>query len=365
MSVSGCFTGADALGLPCNADRDCGLDQRCVEGFCGGPPSTTTESTATTTSDDTSHGPDSSSESGIPGCAVQPGDPSFCMPADPGTDDALCNFDCTAVLCGDGHANAAAGEECEPPTAGQATCECNVVCTLPVCGDGHVNEVAGEDCDEGDDDVEYDDCTTLCRANAFADLLDGPGAWDVETEGLPDGWEHDAIAGQWWSGDYDILDQIADPGRAVPGITRLFSPELAIPARGADPLLLQFAHTYDFDPYCPSRELPEADGGRVELWIDGAAVAWPAADEIYGDTIVDHCGGITDPNPLVDLPAFAGSDPTLAEVAIELPPEAYGETVRIVFAAGFDCGLCDANDEPGGWRIDAVRIGPASAGTCS
>src|SRR5262245_32282098 len=63
-----CFDGADALGLPCRGDEDCGQGQRCEQGFCGGPPPTATGDATTTeassgsrsSSDDgTSSGPDS------------------------------------------------------------------------------------------------------------------------------------------------------------------------------------------------------------------------------------------------------------------------------------------------------------------
>jgi hypothetical protein len=357
----GCFTGADALGLPCNEDKDCGIDLACREGFCGGPPAGSETSTTMGTSTTTESS--SSAETGIPECAAQPGDSNFCMPADPGTDDENCNFDCTVSLCGDGHVYAAAGEACELPVPGESTCVCDAMdCTSVVCGDEQVNELAGEECDQGVDAEEYDQCTPQCRTNTFGDLLDDT-SWVVETEGFTDGWTHET--GEWWSGDYDILNQTTDPDRAVAGVTRLVSPEIAIPEAGADPLVLRFRHRYDFDPYCDRGELAQADGGRVELWAGGAPIAWPESDAVYPDVLVDQCTDIAAPvNPLGAVPAFAGVANDLADVEIPLPAAAYGATVQIVFLAGFDCGLCDVDDVPDGWRIDAVRIGPAVAGTC-
>lgn len=360
----GCFTGADALGLPCNEDKDCGTDLACREGFCGGPPAGS--DTSTTASTSTTTDASSSGETGIPECAAQPGDPNFCMPADPGTDDATCNFDCTVVLCGDGHMNEPAGEACELPVPGTSTCECDAIdCSAVVCGDEQLNALAGEECDQGADAEEYDACTPQCRTNTFADALDEAGAWEVQTDDLPDGWAHED--GVWWSGDYDILDQQTDPMAAVTGLTRLLSPPIDVPAAGGDPLVLRFRHRYDFDPLCSGSELSSADGGRVELWIDGAAIAWPESDAIYPDMLdLMECTEASRPtNPLGAVPAFAGIANDLADVEIPLPAAAYGATVQIVFLAGFDCGLCDVDDEPDGWRIDAVRIGPAVAGTCS
>jgi hypothetical protein len=360
VCVGGCFTGADALGLPCNEDLDCGVDQRCMAGFCGGPPAGTDTSTSTST---TTTSTSSSSESGNPQCTAMPGDPNYCMPVDPGTDDAECNFDCTAVLCGDGHQNAAAGEQCEPMAPGVSTCECDADdCSTPMCGDSFANMMAGEECDEGSNDEEYDACTPQCRANVFNHLHGDMTAWEVQTEGLSSGWID--MGGTWWSGDYEILDQMTDPGRAVAGITRLVSPPIQLPAADEE-LVLRFRHRYDFDPYCDASSHPQADGGRIELWMDGAPIPWPEADTEYPDTLVDLCTpGGAPPNPLGEVKAFAGTRRALFDSEIPLPAGAYGQTVQLVFIAGFDCGLCDVDDVPDGWRIDAVRIGPTMPKSC-
>lgn len=51
-----CFTGADAQGLPCDNDRQCGLDQSCIDGFCGGPGAGTSASSSDASSASTSLG---------------------------------------------------------------------------------------------------------------------------------------------------------------------------------------------------------------------------------------------------------------------------------------------------------------------
>lgn len=63
-----------------------------------------------------------------------------------GMNSPTCDADCTAVVCGDGLVNAAAGETCEPQQLPEsATCDRD--CTARVCGDGHVNPVGGEVCE--------------------------------------------------------------------------------------------------------------------------------------------------------------------------------------------------------------------------
>jgi hypothetical protein len=63
---------------------------------------------------------------------------------------------CQPAVCGDGHVNDAAGEECEPPP-GVDSPVCNgisagaVACRLSRCGDGYVNTKAGEQCEKSSD----------------------------------------------------------------------------------------------------------------------------------------------------------------------------------------------------------------------
>jgi cysteine-rich repeat protein len=75
-----------------------------------------------------------------------------------GADTATCNgtaagtVRCKAAVCGDGYANAAAGEQCDVGTANTATCNgasapAAVRCKTAACGDGYVNSAAGETCD--------------------------------------------------------------------------------------------------------------------------------------------------------------------------------------------------------------------------
>ncbi|MGI5860463.1 MAG: DUF4215 domain-containing protein [Myxococcales bacterium] len=77
-----------------------------------------------------------------------------------GVDTASCDGDCTAVSCGDGRVNRAAGEECDDEVE---TARCNADCTLAACGDEEVNQTAGEVCDDGNNE-DGDGCSADCKS---------------------------------------------------------------------------------------------------------------------------------------------------------------------------------------------------------
>jgi len=86
---------------------------------------------------------------------------------DTGGESASCDDDCTAPVCGDGNANAAAGEDCD--TSGEsATCDAD--CTSVVCGDGIINTAAGEECEDGNA-TGGDGCSAACTC--------GPGSGEA------------------------------------------------------------------------------------------------------------------------------------------------------------------------------------------
>jgi cysteine-rich repeat protein len=119
-----------------------------------------------------------------------------------GVDTATCDRDCTRPSCGDGQANAEAGEECETevesrfcdsdctfawcgdgmvnPAAGEGcddggpSASCNVDCTPSVCGDGMINPIAGETCDDGALEPG-DGCSALCRLESCGNGVVDPG----------------------------------------------------------------------------------------------------------------------------------------------------------------------------------------------
>ena len=87
-----------------------------------------------------------------------------------GTDSATCDFDCTAVVCGDDHTNTAAGEVCDPGAVGTYSSTCNIDCTFPSCGDGLHNAPAGEGCDDGNTD-DGDGCLNSCDVAICGDTV--------------------------------------------------------------------------------------------------------------------------------------------------------------------------------------------------
>lgn len=140
-SLSGCFDGSAADGLPCNADADCGIGVTCSEdpeqpgikccgGTCSsqsltsGPSSTTAPGSSTTTSSGSSSDSSSTAVSSSSG-------------------DSDCGDEVIEGL-----------EECDPPQEGV----CSDTCRL-LCGDGEVKNP--ELCDPGLNTDGYD-CNETC-----------------------------------------------------------------------------------------------------------------------------------------------------------------------------------------------------------
>ncbi|MEM9488906.1 MAG: DUF4215 domain-containing protein [Myxococcota bacterium] len=100
-----------------------------------------------------------------------------CEECDDGAESVACDVDCTTVACGDGMLNRAAGEECPGDSSDDVGCFvdcpcpyccgngridpgeacddggesalCDSDCTIAECGDAHANASAGEECDWG------------------------------------------------------------------------------------------------------------------------------------------------------------------------------------------------------------------------
>ncbi|MCA9715429.1 MAG: DUF4215 domain-containing protein [Myxococcales bacterium] len=81
---------------------------------------------------------------------------------DDDTDD--CPTSCAAAVCGDGFVWVD-NEECD---GGGEADSCDDDCTAVECGDGNVNEAAGEQCDDANDD-NSDDCVDACVAASCGD----------------------------------------------------------------------------------------------------------------------------------------------------------------------------------------------------
>ncbi len=111
---------------------------------------------------------------------------------------------------------------------------------------------------------------------------------------------------------------------------------------------LTFDHYYDFDD-CSGDPTFEPDGGIVEVSTDGGA-NWQQIFPVGGYPYVldDVCS-----NPLAFNQAYSHtSNGAFVQALFDLSPFA-GNTLRIRFHAGWDCGNCQFNE---GWYIDDVSV---------
>jgi len=321
---AGCFSGADANGLPCVQDDECGQGVSCVEGFCGGPPPTTGVATGssgptgeTSTTDMPSTG--ASSESTGPG---------------PG--------------CGNGVLDE--GEDCDD-MGESATCNAN--CTPATCGDGIANVSAGEECDEPGGDPFYAACTEYCQASLFFDELDTDDKWEL---GLPDVggallddvhvWQLDNNV--WQTGLYACESGSAD---------LTFETEIALDApKGMKPEL-RFRHRHLFDDCGKTGDGP--DGGAVYVLAGGDEAALP-----FGDTINDSNGACAPPNPLSAVSGFDRDTNGEFEEATANLELWNTQSIKIRFRVGYDCGNCGYDclapdpvaPDGFGWQINRVGV---------
>ena len=369
-----CFDGADALGLPCELDRDCGVDQRCLDGVC------------TNKSDDT---PPETCGDGI----VQSGVGEECDDGNDVEDDG-CTNDCKLPVCGDGIVQPGAGEECDDGNDDNDD-ECTNACTLPACGNGTLDP--GEECDDGNT-VDDDGCTNACKLPACGDGIvqtgeecddgndvdDATCMADCTLVWLFDDAEDPLAFGNWTQVNFPTAQtdpktawtrvenaQFAHAGGAAyhlppqegiamaSGGVRLVSPPLDLSNAGgtSGTVELRFFHNFDFDP-CPMTNT--GDGGRIEVSTDGGTTWTPVTPVVpaggYPGTLAQTCDMLNqEPNPLGWMnPAFVGEQTSWQEVRVDLSAFA-GQTIRIALSAGFDCTNCTDNDT-GIWYVDDIVV---------
>ncbi len=361
----GCFIGSDAKGLPCERDVDCGLRDRCIEGFCGGPPP-----------GGTSTGPGESSSStageseGGPVCGD--GKREVGEICEPPSDPVPCGLDCVPLLCGNGNTDPPI-EDCDDGVAGERvdTRACDSDCTAVACGDGHWNRAA-EYCD-GSAAASPLDCDDACRPILFR-FDGGPDAFTVELAGgdadawpAGSGWRK---GGGAWSSGPDVNDRVPPANRSLAGCTYLVSPtiDLRSDAMGANwaadveaqaiPLRWHIAHEIAF-AVCDNNPLG-TDVGVLAVRVDGAPEL-QYLDPLtgYPGVLNDQCSALAGrtPNPLAlgggTTPAFTGAAP-METVAVDLAGFV-GHSINLVFAACYDCVQCERQMPPG-WRILATSV---------
>lgn len=112
-----------------------------------------------------------------------------CDYADP-VNGTRCNEECSRLDgCGNGFVEE--GEQCDPgvdasDASSRNVFDCDSDCTFPVCGDGHVNRAAGEECDPGTLGVT-ETCTSTCERSRCGDLFINAKALEECDDGLEDG----------------------------------------------------------------------------------------------------------------------------------------------------------------------------------
>jgi len=392
LLCAGCFTGSAASGLPCTEDLDCGLDDRCVDGFCGGPPATTTMTDPTTESSTTDP---TTTTTGEGPCADQPG--AQCVPLVLGMPDADCDSDCSLPTCGDGTHNPHAPNDAFNPAMGFELCDdgvqgtkldsplCDFDCTLVQC-DGYFNAMADDDvepCDDGDSD-DFNGCTNACQIPALAERFDQE-AWTSEPYDLTNyagtPWEDTTgvdtsgwvwVDGRWNSGPIPYRERGTTQFTeqySYAGTTRLVSLPFAIPASVPADFVMQlrFFHEIAIEyassmgDTCTLDPGRRGDGGIVRLRV-GSDDATLLPEGGYDD-LIDDCDGIAaggiqpNPNPLRLDGGVALTGGESGLVIVDLTEYLGAAEVRLVFEFGTDCVHCIEDFySPSLWTIDDVIV---------
>ncbi len=383
-----CFNGADAQGLPCEIDAQCGIGQACIEGVCGGRQGDPACGDFVVDDDEECDLGSENSPTGdctpscmLPACGdgflqvgeecddgdTVPGD--GCSPAclfescgdgvmdageecDQGSannDEGDCTTLCTLATCGDGWVHMGV-EPCDPGEEPSASCD--VDCTVPMCGDGLHNPAAGEACDPGEA-PDSAQCASNCTVpRFFDDVEDGNVGWTVESlvvspapAGVVD-WSINTMVFASGSRAWKAKGQPVLPNDGVSDV-RLISP--VIDLRGAQtPVRLSLMHRYEFDNLAGE----EGDGGIVELSVEGGPWMALAPDGDYPGTIASTgCGAQS--NPLQGQSAYVGTtNGAFVAESFDLSTAA-GQQVRLGFRVAHDCGNQAAAE---GWFIDDFMV---------
>lgn len=387
LAGAACFDGADASGLPCNEDEDCGQGQTCDDGFCGGAPDATCGNSILEMPEECDDGDANADDADCTSlCTINVCGDGFLGPGE-ACDDANelegdgCNADCEVESCGDGKIDA--GEECDngADNANEAECTeactdarcgdgfvqqgescdtagesatCNVDCSEANCGDGIVNVSAGEACEP-----ENNENSAACMTNCFEPLL-----WE-DVEGTTDAWDTELVVNGSLDSGWGVTVDAANSGQRSfytglpvdgPASWRLVGPKLDLSAVEQGELLtLQIQHWYDFDDCgIPSQE---SDGAIVEVVLQEAKNAVIPIEPVGGYVaIIDNASSCAagSENPLEGEPAFSHTNSQFSLEVFDLSAFA-GGVIWPMFHVAWDCGEC-GDDQNLGWYVDDIVV---------
>jgi cysteine-rich repeat protein len=382
----GCWTGAQAEGLPCETNAQCGRGQECIDGWCGGEPSSDlcgngvtdpgeecdegeanadsaackADCTAQACGDgrhgehegcddgNTDDGDGCSSVCVLESCGNGESDPGEeCDEGEDNADEGSCTTACLLPACGDGFVQPSADEDCDE---GEATADCDADCTVAECGDQTVNAAAGEDCDNDSPAADDIDCMSSCTPPLLWDDME-PGT-DSPT------WTHEKV-----SGGPMVEDEWAVTGRnaqgerswdsGVPanteGDTRLVSTPVDLSGLDGQEIELRFTHARVFSD-C-GQPGTHYEGAVVEISENGGAFAVIEPDDGYGGPVGDM---LCMASPLDGEMAFVG-DASYSTETFDLS-EFAGSEIRVGFRVAWDCGNCDMDLTAKGWFVDDVVV---------
>lgn len=278
--------------------------------------------------------------------------------------------------CGDGVLDP--GEDCD--AGGVDAVDCDADCTSTACGDGYANAAAGEDCDDGNE-ADADGCTSQCRAAVFWDDMEDPmqsqGKWSVQTPSYSTGANRYGLEGtDTWRIGLPGMDDLgvwhSGPYAEQSGTARLVSSPIVLPAEpGAGfRYQLRFSHSLRFDGNdvqdLECMGLP-ANGDGAVVWIDDGVMLRPLGPPMGEGSLLIPDDACLDPNPFLTTlmpPTMYGGllGPGPIEQRLMLDDVGPG-SFQLVFEIGYDCNNCwssmpDASMPPRGWVLDDIVVAP-------
>jgi cysteine-rich repeat protein len=384
-ATGACFNGADASGLPCTEDADCGEGQSCEAGFCGGAPDATCGNGILEEPEECDDGEANANEAACKAdCTI-----NVCGDGHVGPDEACddgndlsgdgCSATCVVEMCGDGKVDE--GEECDEGADNDNEGSCTEMCTEAVCGDGFVQE--GEACDDmGESATCNADCSAAMCGDGIVNMSAGeacepenmmssadcmtncnpPLLWE-DVEGDTSAWSLDNVVNGSLDSGWSVTVEESNSGQRSfhtglppngPASWRLIGPELDLSGLPeGETVTLEIQHWYDFDD-CGSQD-QESDGAIVEVIDANDAVTVVAPVGGYVEVLDNASGcGAGQENPLEGESAFSHSNGSFSLEVFDLS-DFVGQTIRPSFHVAWDCGEC-MDGQNFGWYVDDIVV---------